>query len=277
LSGYGQDGPLSRYPANGNTTEPMSGLSSINGYEGDAGANTGGLIPDPISGYYFAGAIMAALAFRQRTGKGQRIDLSMVEAVAVQLGEHIMDYTANSRVTIPGGNRHSRIAPHNVYLAADDRWVAITALDDGQWRALARIMDIRDERFTDMEGRKRHESDLDETIASWCGLRQAEEIEADLVKAGVCAAAVRRFLDVYRNPSEQFLTREYLVPVTHPESGTHHMPTLPWVLTGAKSPPVRHSPRFGEHSREVFREELEMTDEAYEDLVAEGITGTTRL
>ena len=73
--------------------------------------NTGGLIPDPITGYYFAAAILAALNHRARTGEGQRIDAAMIEAVAVQTGDAILEYTVNDVVRGPNGNRHPRVAP----------------------------------------------------------------------------------------------------------------------------------------------------------------------
>ncbi|MBD3649637.1 MAG: CoA transferase, partial [Pseudomonadales bacterium] len=277
LSGYGQEGPLARYPANGNTMEPMSGFSSINGYNGDSGANTGGLIPDPISGYHFAGAIMAALHYRQQTGQGQRIDLSMMESVASQLGDRILDYTVNGRIAVPAGNRHPRIAPHNVYRTGDDRWIAIATEDERQWQSLAEMIGIDDNRFSSMEKRKQHEIELDDVIGSWCKARPAEALESQLITHGVVASVVRGFLDTYRNPPAQLLERNYLVPVTHPESGTHHMPTMPWVLSQTATGPVTYSPCFGEHSKEVFRDELGMTEDKYNELEADGITGTTRL
>ena len=88
--------------------EPMSGLSSIHGYEGDSASNTGGLIPEPISGYYFAAAILTALNHRERTGRGQRIDAAMMEAVAVQVGDAVMELDATGRVRRPQGNRHPK-------------------------------------------------------------------------------------------------------------------------------------------------------------------------
>ena len=135
--GYGRTGPLAEYPANGATTEPMAGLASIHGYEGDEAQNTGGLIPDPISGYYFAGAILAALNHRERTGEGQRIDLSMIESVAVQMGDAILEYSGNGKIRRPTGNKHPRIAPHGIYPTADDQWIVIAIDDDAVFSRFA--------------------------------------------------------------------------------------------------------------------------------------------
>ncbi len=273
LSGYGQTGPLARYPANGNTIEPMSGLSSLNGYPGDPGKNTSGLVPDPISGYYFAGAILAALAHRQRTGEGQRIDLSMMEAVAVQLGVNVLETSLTADAAGPAGNRHPRLAPHGYFLSGDGLWVAVAVEDEQQWRRLAELLKIEDARFATMAGRKAEEAALDQIINAWCQFRSAAEIESNLRGAGVCVATVANFLEVYRKPAECFTGRDYLVPVTHPESGTHAMPTLPWRYRNETAEAIRYSPRIGEHSREVLQKELGISDSDYADLEARGITG----
>ena len=281
LSGYGREGPLAEYPANGATTEPMSGLSSLHGYEGDVAMNTGGLIPDPISGYYFAGAIMAALHHRHATGQGQRIDLSMMEAVAVQVGDAVMEVEANGRVPGPLGNRHPAYAPHGIYPTRDGEWLAIAAETDAAWESFADHMGASalavDPRFASVSARKRNESALDEIVAAWCADRDAAAEAQSLGALGLSAARVEPFKPIYEAASPQFAAREFLVAVTHPESGTHLLPLLPWTLARTPRAPARYSPCFGEHSREVFREELGLSDAEYETLEADGVTGTTRL
>ena len=273
VSGFGTQGPFSEYPANGHTMEPMSGLSSIHGYEGDSASNTGGLIPDPISGYYFAAAILTALNHRERTGRGQRIDAAMMEAVAVQVGDAVMELDATGRIRRPQGNRHPKFAPHGVYRAAGEKWIAIGVETEAAWLALAQHMGVDDPRFADLASRKANEEALDGLLARWCADLDAEETAATLSGLGVCAATVSPFDALYEDPSPDFRERGFTVPVTHPESGTHFLPLAPWLLSARTRPPTRHSPRFGEHSREVLRTELGITDGEYEELEALGVTG----
>ena len=281
VSGYGRQGPLAEYPANGATTEPMAGLSSIHGYEGEEPMNTGGLIPDPISGYYLAAAIVAALNHRRRTGIGQRIDAAMLESVALQVGDAVLEYDANGAVRGPGGNRHPRFAPHGVYRCADDEWLALAAETDAAFRALAAHMDAAelaaDARFATNAARKRHEDALDAALGGWFAHRDAASEAAALGALGLCAAKCEPFKPVYANSNPQFDARGFLAPVTHPESGTHLMPVLPWRLANTPRIPVRPAPRFGEHSREVFAEELGMDEREYEELVRQEVTGTRRV
>jgi crotonobetainyl-CoA:carnitine CoA-transferase CaiB-like acyl-CoA transferase len=281
ISGYGRTGPLADYPANGATTEPMAGFASIHGYAGDAAMNTGGLIPDPISGYYFAAAVLTALFHRERSGAGQRIDESMLEAVAVQLGDAVLERDANGVVRRPQGNKHPRIAPHGVYATVNDEWIAIAAETDDAWQALVRHMGmaelVSDPRFASSSTRKHNEAALDEILSHWCRGQDAVQLETDLGERGISAARAAPFLDVYQNPAAQLRERGYMAEVEHPESGCHLMPAAPIIFARTGRPSLRPSPCFGEHSREVFAAELGMTDTEYDELEALGITGTARL
>ena len=290
VSGYGRQGPLAEYPANGATTEPMAGLSSIHGYEGETPMNTGGLIPDPISGYYLAAAVVTALNHRKRTGVGQRIDAAMLESVALHLGDAVLEFDANGTVRGPGGNRHPRFAPHGVYLCtnggngadgADEEWLALAAESDAAFARLAEHMGTpalaEDARFATNAARKRHEEALDAVLAAWFEDKNVAGEAAALGRLGLCAAKCEPFKPVYADSNPQFDARGFLTPVTHPESGTHLMPVLPWRLANTPPPAVRHSPRFGEHSREVFAEELGIDEDEYAELERLEITGTRRL
>ena len=277
VSGYGRTGPLAEYAANGATTEPMAGLSAIHGYAGEQGQNTGGLIPDPISGYYLAGAIIAAINHRERTGEGQRIDAGMIEAVAVGIGDAMAEFDANGDVRVPMGNHHPRIAPHNVYQTAEGSWLAIAAETDEAFESLANHIGLDSNRWPTMADRKADEATLDDAIAQWARTVDAGQTAEKLGSVGVCSAMVEPFQDTYRDPSEHFLQREFLVPVTHPESGTHFMPTAPWIFQNTPQGEIRHSPCFGQHSQEVFSEELNISEEEYVDLESQGITGKERM
>ncbi len=290
VSGYGRQGPLAEYPANGATTEPMAGLASIHGYAGGEPMNTGGLIPDPISGYTLAAAILAALNHRKRTGVGQRIDAAMLEAVAAQTGDAMLECDVNGALREPAGNRHPRFAPHGVYACspgsdADEamggEWIAVAAETDAAFERLARHIGqpqlAQDERFAANAARKANEEALDAILAAWFAGRDAEKEAEALARLGVCAAKCAAFKPIYANSTAQFDARRFLVPVTHPESGTHLLPVLPWRMAGTPEVAVRHAPRFGEHSQEVFAQELGIGEDEYRELVALQVTGTERV
>lgn len=277
ISGYGEYGPYARYPANGATTEPMAGLSSIHGYEGDVGGmNTGGLFPDPISGYSLVATILAALSHRDATGEPQRIDLSMLEAVTTVIGDAVLEYDATSTLPRPRGNRHLLYAPHSMYRAQDDQWVALAVESDDAWIAVCKyIGDPRlvADRFATRESRKKHEEELDQYIGEWCIQRSAESIERDLGSLGACAARIVPLYEIYSKPDDHFREAKFVQLINHPEAGKTWLPGRPWRYSAAASSPIRHAPCVGEHSFEVFSQELGMDRAEYERLVEEGISG----
>lgn len=279
ISGYGVTGPYARYPANGATTEPMSGLSSLHGYDGDPGMNTTGLYPDPISGYTLAGGIIAALARRDRVAGPQRIDVAMLEAVGVVVGDAMIEYDATARIPRPRGNHDYWRAPHNIYpCKGHDEWLAISIETDRQWHALARELGdenlIIDQRFATPRDRKSHERDLDQILAEWTCDQDAKKLEARLLSAGITAARVSPLYDLYAEPDPYLQKTGFVQSVDHPEAGPSWLPGAPWRLSGSADTQLRHSPVVGEHSREVLTTELDLTEAAYQALVARQITGT---
>ncbi len=276
LSGYGAGGPYGRYPAIGTTIEPMSGISSLHGYEGDDGMNTGGLYPDPVAGYLLAASVVAAIHHRNHTGQPQRVDLAMTEAVAVVCGDAIIGYQATDRVPRPMGNRHLRVAPHNHYATLDGDWLALATETEAAWEALVgHIGDdrLRDPRFATMSSRKANEADLDDIVAEWCAGQDATRAEAALGLLGVSAARIVPLYELYRQPDPNFLGSGFVTAVDHPETGTTWLPGPPWRFS-TPSPPVGAAPCVGQHSREVLTADLGIGADEYAALVLAGVTGT---
>ena len=276
LSAYGATGPYREYPGNGGTTEPMSGLSSIHGYEGDMGMNTGGMIPDPISGYFTVASIMSALHAKELTGKGQRIEGSMLESMVTVVGDALGEFQATGNIPRPSGNKHPRIAPHNVYPVKEkDGWVAIAIEDESAWQDVANLIGLSaDSRFSDRKSRKLNESRLDEVISEWTQSMSAENIETLINGLGGFAARVVPLYELYTKPDQNLLSRGFLSYVSHPESGTNILPTRSWKFSNVESSEVRHSPCVGQHSREILGEYLGIDDREYQSLVKSCVTGT---
>ena len=277
ISGYGRQGPLAEYPANGATTEPMAGFSSIHGYEGDPGLNTGGLIPDPISGYYLTAAILVAINHRKHTGIGQRIDASMMESVAVQLGDAVMDYSANGKIRKPAGNTNPNVGLQGIFETVDGQWLALTVDTDESFRALCQFLKLEtlldDKRFECAKSRQNNKKELREIFKdAFLDRFKATQLE-ELQSRGITAAICGDFLDIYREPNEQFVERRFMQAVNHREAGKHLLPTMPWILKNTRFSEHSPPPCFGEHSQEVFRDELGIDDSAYADLVRLGISG----
>ncbi len=274
LSAYGASGPYRDIPGIGGTIEPMSGMSSLNGYEGGRPLNSGNMYPDPVAGVYMATAIVAALRHRNETGDGQYIDLGMMEANATFVGDAFAEFTANGRVRPRMGNRHLRVAPQGIYPATGGQWLALSADDETQWGALKGVLSLpalEAPEFATMADRKSNETMLDEHLGAWVQTQDATEAEQRLQAAGVPAARVRLPDEVLADPVLR--ARSFVESVTHPEAGTHDMVGVPWRFSRTPARVTRPSPMLGEHSREVLAEFLGVTDDEYEALVERNVSG----
>lgn len=277
ISGYGATGPYSHYPANGATTEPMAGLSSVHGYANDEGMNTGGLFPDPISGYFLVATLMAALRHRDLTGEPQRIDLSMLEAVSSTIGDWVMQYDATGTIPKPQGNQHPLHAPHNMYRCSEDDWLAIAVENEEMWQALVSVVDaatLLEPKFNTQAGRKQHEADLDRIIGAWTAEKDVFELEQVLNHNGICASRVVPLSDVYARPDPIMQESGFLQSIKHPEAGATWLGTRAWQFLNSEHAPVKPSPCVGQHTQEVLKQELGMDAEHYLSLVSKGISGT---
>ena len=276
ISGYGTHGPYSTYPANGASTEPMSGLSSLHGYAGDPGMNTAGLFPDPVSGYVLAAGVMAAIHHRNRTGAPQRVDLAMMEAVTTLCGDALIEYQLTGKPPCPMGNHHPRFAPHNNFACKNTEWLALAVETDAQWQTLAALIggELTDPLWRDAAYRKRRETRLDELIGAWCSSRSAADTESLLCGKGIPAARVTPLYELYTRAGGALYDSGFIQPVAHPEAGTSLLPGSPWHFAASADTDLRPAPCVGEHSREVLHAELGLTDAEYQDLVAAGVTGT---
>jgi crotonobetainyl-CoA:carnitine CoA-transferase CaiB-like acyl-CoA transferase len=282
LSGYGQSGPWWDYGAYGTGLEAASGVADLTGYRGGPPTRSGISFTDPLTGLLGAGAVLLALRYRQRTGKGQFIDLSEHEAAIPVVGHALMDYLMNKRLQPRIGNRSPVAAPQGCYRCrGDDDWLVISAGNDAEWQAFCRAVGhaewAEDERFADVLSRQRHHDALDALIEGWT--REQDHIEAMhvLQRAGVTAAAVL-------NPKEVLLdahlrARGAFDLVEVPGAGTEGSKRpLPRPLgahfsdfeAGARGP----APRLGEHNQEVLQGLLGLTDEEMERLEEEMVIGT---
>ncbi len=170
MPGFGNSGPLSKAAANGATMEMAAGMCAMIGYAGGAPTTTGQVYPDPMGGYNGAAAVMTALMHRQKTGEGQYIELSQVEASMQFIGEELLYAIAAKEDPELHGNRVRWAAPHDAYQAEGaDEWVTIAVGTDDEWRKLCEIMGraelASDPRFAAFDARWQNQDLLREPIS----------------------------------------------------------------------------------------------------------------
>jgi crotonobetainyl-CoA:carnitine CoA-transferase CaiB-like acyl-CoA transferase len=276
-SSFGSTGPYAHYRALGLQMEAFAGHDLLRHYpDRDVSSNTWAVTADASGALSMALAAQMALYARERTGRGQYIDLSMVENFVGLIGHHVLDYTFNGRVPESIGNRDYAAIQGCYRCAGDDRWLVLTLPDDRAWRGFCRAAGHEewcdDPRFATVVLRRQHHDEIDRLIASWtCGLSR-EEAVARLRAEGLMAGPVLDDADISVDP--HLAERNYFLEVTQEDAGTHRYPGMPYRFARAKIG-VRHPPvRLGEHNEYVYKTLLGVSDEEYAELEAEGHIGT---
>lgn len=274
LSAYGATGPWAHVPGIGGTIEPSSGMSALLGYKDEHPLNSGQMYPDPVAGLCGLSAILLALLHRDRTGRGQYIDLSMQEANFTFIGDAWLEYELNGAIRGPLGNSHSDFAPHNIYPASgEDQWIAIACETDVQWSTVAEMLELDvGPRFDKREARKAAEAEIDALISQRTAGQDKSELARRLTAVGVPAAPVLAPDEIAAD--EALRERGHLVEIEHPEAGPAWQSTLAARFSRSTLPRPRHAPLQGQHSLEVFRQLLGMSDEKYDDLCRREISGS---
>jgi len=279
LSAYGHDGPWCNVPGIGGTIEPTSGMSALLGYGDGVPLNSGVMYPDAVAGLYGFSGLLTALHYRNRTGKGQFVDLSMQEANLANIGEAALEYTQTKQIPNALGNRHKIYAPHGIFPCADSveggkKWIAIATETNAQWLALCDISGkswANNSKFIDNVLRKENEEELNQAISFWTVGQDRDVLSTFLNSKGVIAAPVLNAKEVLNDPVLR--SRGVIIELDHPEVGKASQVGAPFHFSKDKISVVRPSPLQGEHSFEIFSELLGMDRDEYEKLVTENISG----
>ncbi len=277
MPAFGGSGPWREFIQYGIGQEQLGGISAMNGYRGEgAPVKSGVNFGDPISGAHAAGAILAALTRRRRTGEGAFIDVSQLESSVMTVGEHLLGYQMNGRQAENRGNRHPVYAPHGAYRCRGvDEWVAIAVADDAEWGRLCEGMGMGeladDARYRDALARRRNQDGLDGVIAGWTRERAAGDVMRELQAVGVSATAVMTGEGIFGDPHYQ--ARGLLELVDHPSCGLYFMPGVAWKMSATPGSVRWHAPRLGEHNEVVFGELLGMSEGEIAGLEVEGVSG----
>ena len=280
--GFGTTGPYRSFKGFAPTMDALGGHTALRGYLDSDPSWTPGLAHgDPNAGIHVAFAVQAALFARERTGRGQLIDLSHVEAGLHHISWALMDYSFNGRVRGTFGNRHPSKAPNGIFpcrpTGGAARWIAIAVATDEQFAALAEAMGAPaladDPRFADVVARFEHQDELEPLLEAWTAQQRPRELMLQLQAAGVPAAELLRQEELRDDP--HLRERGFWQEVTHPEAGTHSYPAP---VAHFRDQPLRirtPAPLLGEHNEEILQGLLGLGDERFQQLIDDEIVGTT--
>jgi len=274
LPAAGQYGPLSDIVTYAPSLGALCGYSSLIGYPGERVLGEQTPYLDVNSAIHGAFAVLAALYYRARTGKGQYIDMAQIEVGASTIGEAFMEYFMNGRVMGTMGNRNPAMAPHNNYpCKGDDKWISIAVKTDEEWRSFCDAIGnppwAEDARFSDRSNRLRNQDELDKLVSGWTLEFTYYEVMDILQKAGVAAAPCLDLTERFSDP--HFEERGTHLQVEHSATGVDIIAGIPFRLSGTPGAVRRPAPLIGEHNEYVFGKLLGKTSEEIAQLIEDKV------
>jgi crotonobetainyl-CoA:carnitine CoA-transferase CaiB-like acyl-CoA transferase len=273
ISGWGQSGPYQRRPGFGTLIEAMSGFASMNGFADREPVLPPMYLADGVAGLYGASVAMIALREVERNGgRGQVIDLPLLDPLFALLGPHAANYRLSGKVYQRTGSRSRNTAPRNVYKCKDNQYVALSASTEKMakrlFASIGRPELGEDPRFRTNADRVKHAEELDALIGAFIAPRTQGENVAFFEKAEVTIGPVYDISQIIEDP--HIIEREVLADYPDEEMGTlpMHHPAARFFRTPAS---IRMpAPSLGEHNRQLLSE-LGISDAAYRDLLTSGI------
>lgn len=271
---FGHSGPLAGHPGLGSQMADFAGFGRLTGWPDRPPVSPPGAYTDFVSPYYAVSAVMAALDFRRRRGRGQYIEVSQYEAAVQLVAPLVMDWFVRGRDAGRRGNECPGMAPHGVYpCLGDDRWCAIAAFSEEEWRRLCCAMEMPDlawdPRFVTVIARLRHREELDGLIGGWTRQHAAAEVMSRLQQEGVAAGMVCNGRD--QNEDPHLAARGFYRELEHSEIGWHRYLMPPFRLSRTPVGPSRPAPCLGQHNEHVYRGILGLSDEEFVNLLNEGV------
>ena len=277
ISGFGQDGPYRDRAALDLIVQAESGMMSVTGEPGGRRVRAGTSIADLTAGMYAAFGILAALRVREKTGRGQALDVSMMEGQLSWLNTGIGNYLADGVVPGPMGTAYASLLPYQTF-RTKTRELALAVASDKIWKTFCPLIGCPeladDPRYRTNQDRVKNRSSLIPRLEDVFLTRSYEEWEKLLVKGGVPVGALNDFAQVVDHP--QVKARGSLTEIDHPRAGRIRV-VSPVVRMSASPATVRTpSPTLGEHTEEVLRDFLGYSPTAIAELRAARAIGPTQ-
>jgi len=272
ISGFGQNGPYRDRAALDLVVQAESGMMSITGEPGGRGVRAGVSIADITAGMYAAFGIMAALHARQATGRGQFVDVSMLEGQLGLLSGMIGAFVANGIVPGPLGTAYGALLPYQTF-RTKTRDIAIGIGSDKLWRTFCPLLGLPalsdDPRYVSNAARNANRPALIATLQEAFLTKSYEEWEAILIPAGVPMGAINTLDVVVSHP--QVAARDAMVESTHAVAGAVRMTAPPVRMSETPGSVRTPAPLLGEHTEAVLRERLGLADEEIARLRRAGV------
>jgi len=273
ISGWGQEGPYSKRPGFGTLVEGMSGFASFNGFADREPVLPPMYLADTVAGLYGAAAVMTALReVEVNKGKGQIIDLPLLDPMFAVLGPQAANFRLTGKVKPRTGSRSTNAGPRNAYKCKDGLFVCLSSstqkMAERLFRSIGHPEFISDPRYATNAERVKHAEELDAVIGAFIAQRTQAENVAFFEEAEVTIGPIYDIRQIFEDP--HFLARELLADYPDDDMDSFPMHHVVPRLSGTPGSIRTPAPQLGEHNRDLLRE-AGVDDEAYAKLLAAGI------
>jgi crotonobetainyl-CoA:carnitine CoA-transferase CaiB-like acyl-CoA transferase len=280
MPGWGERGLYQGFSTIGSGLDAFAGHHYLRAYPGEGEtSNTASVThSDAVGCLSVAFAIMAALHYRERAGKGQFIDMSQAESLITHLPRQFFEWSMNGRVLEADGNSDPQAVPHECYPSSEeDTWIAIACRTDAHWQALVKAMGSPDwaagSDLATLPGRLRRRGEIDAKVAEWTRRRTNKEAFDLLRAAGVPAGPVYKTVEVLDDP--QLAARDFWRTSDHAYTGPYRRTKLPFRLTRQPTEITHPTNLLGEHNRQVLTNLLGYSDAEVHALEAANVIGNS--
>ena len=271
ISGFGYTGPYRERGALDMIIQGMSGLMSLTGDPDGPAMRCGTSASDVFTGLYAFGAMSAALYDREKTGKGQFVDVAMLDSTFSCLENAVINTCVFHKNPQRVGNSHPTSVPFGTFPTADDGEIIITCSRDAAFynlcRALGREDMITDPRYSKAEDRRQHKAELTEEISKFTRAHTLDECAAILEAHDVPNGRINTMTMICDDP--QIAARDMIVEVEHPVAGKYKMAGSPLKFGNYPETTYEPAPMLGQHTQEVLKEYLGMPQEEIDELLEE--------
>lgn len=271
-SGFGQTGPISQQGAYDMIIQGMGGIISITGEQGRPPVRVGTSISDITAALFTTIGILSALHHRNKSGKGQMVDVAMLDSLVAVLENAIVRYFATDEIPQPLGARHPAITPFEAYESADG-YIIIAIGNDSLWTKFCEHVEkkelISDRRFSTNGERTTNHSELYPIISDIMLQRTTDDWIETLGKIGVPCGPINSIDKVVNH--EQVKAREMITKVAHQLTGTVEVPGVPIKLSETPGQVDTPAPSLGEHTDMVLMNQLKLSSDEIEQLRNDGV------
>lgn len=261
ISGFGHYGPYKDKPGYDIIGQAVGGIMSITGWPDGPPTRTGTAIADILAALFCTIGILSALQARSIHGKGQKVDIALVDSVVSAIGTILQIYMVEKRIPKRAGNQYDFIAPYEAFMAKDG-WFVLGVGNDNIWKKFCNTINrkdlINDERFYINVERVKHNKELAEIIGHWTANFTVQEILSILEEKGIPAAPINNLEQIVNDPHIA-IAREMIQKIVHPIAGEVKITGNPIKMSETNPKIYASSPLLGEHTDYVINKYVNKT------------------